>query len=84
MDIPPGAAELFHADRRRDMTKLTVAFRNFWERAYPKKKKKTSMRCVKNLNTWTHFSVLSYVEKFMWKTAQSTGRGHFCNIVMRR
>jgi hypothetical protein len=28
MKIPPVEAELFHADRRTDMTKLTVAFRN--------------------------------------------------------
>ena len=27
--IRPVGAELFHADRRTDMTKLTVAFRNF-------------------------------------------------------
>jgi hypothetical protein len=40
MDICPVAAELFHADGRTDMTKLTVAFRNFanvpekvWKRA---------------------------------------------------
>jgi hypothetical protein len=29
MEIRPVGAELFHADRRRDMTKLMVAFRNF-------------------------------------------------------
>jgi hypothetical protein len=29
MKIHPVEAELFHADGRRDMTKLTVAFRNF-------------------------------------------------------
>jgi len=29
MKIPPVEAELFHADRRQDMTKLIVAFRNF-------------------------------------------------------
>ena len=29
MKICPVAAELFHADERTDMTKLTVAFRNF-------------------------------------------------------
>jgi hypothetical protein len=29
MKIRPGRAELFHADGRTDMTKLTVAFRNF-------------------------------------------------------
>jgi hypothetical protein len=30
MKIRPVAAELFHADRQtKDMTKLTVAFRNF-------------------------------------------------------
>ena len=29
MKICPVGAELFHADRRTDMTKLTVAFRNF-------------------------------------------------------
>jgi len=28
MDIRPVAAELFHADRRTDMTKLVVNFRN--------------------------------------------------------
>ena len=28
MKIPP-VAELFHADRRTDLAKLTVAFRNF-------------------------------------------------------
>jgi hypothetical protein len=27
--IRPVGAELFHADRRTDMTKLTIAFRNF-------------------------------------------------------
>jgi hypothetical protein len=29
MKILPVGAELFHADRRTDMTKLTVAIRNF-------------------------------------------------------
>ena len=29
MKIPPVEAELFHADRRTDMTKVIVAFRNF-------------------------------------------------------
>jgi hypothetical protein len=29
MKIRPAEAELFHADRRTDMTKLIVAFRNF-------------------------------------------------------
>jgi len=29
MEILPGAAKLFHADRRTDMTKLIVPFRNF-------------------------------------------------------
>ena len=29
MKIHKVGAELFHADRRTDMTKLTVAFRNF-------------------------------------------------------
>ena len=29
MKIRPVGAELFDADRRTDMTKLTVAFRNF-------------------------------------------------------
>jgi hypothetical protein len=29
MKIPSVAAELFHVDRRTDMTKLLVAFRNF-------------------------------------------------------
>jgi hypothetical protein len=29
MNIRPVGAKLFHADRRTDMTKLTVAFRNF-------------------------------------------------------
>jgi len=29
MEIRPVGAELFHADRQRDMTKLMVAFRNF-------------------------------------------------------
>jgi len=29
MKIRPLVAQLFHADRRTDMTKLTVAFRNF-------------------------------------------------------
>ena len=29
MKICPLGAELFHADRRTDMTKLIVAFRNF-------------------------------------------------------
>jgi len=28
MKIPPVEAELFHADRRTDMTKLIIAFRN--------------------------------------------------------
>ena len=29
LKIPPVGADLFHADRRRYMTKLTVTFRNF-------------------------------------------------------
>ena len=29
MKIPPLAIELFHADRRTDITKLTVTFRNY-------------------------------------------------------
>jgi hypothetical protein len=29
MKIRPVGAELFHADGRKDMTKLTAAFRNF-------------------------------------------------------
>jgi len=33
MKIRPVGVELFHADRRRDMTKLVVAFRNFEKRA---------------------------------------------------
>ena len=34
MKILPMTAELFHADRRTDVTKLIVAFRNFCERAW--------------------------------------------------
>jgi hypothetical protein len=33
MKIRPVGAELFHADRRTDMTKLIVAFRNFAQAA---------------------------------------------------
>jgi len=33
MKIRPVAAELFHADRRTDVTKLTVAFRIFFSKA---------------------------------------------------
>jgi hypothetical protein len=33
MKIRPVGAELIHADGRTDMTKLTVAFRNYQERA---------------------------------------------------
>jgi hypothetical protein len=29
MEIHPMGAELFHADRQKDTTRLTVAFRNF-------------------------------------------------------
>jgi len=29
MKAPPGVAELFHSNGRRDMTKLIIAFRNF-------------------------------------------------------
>jgi len=29
MEIRPVGVKLFHADRRKGMTKLTVAFRNF-------------------------------------------------------
>jgi hypothetical protein len=34
---PPGAAKLFHVDRRTDMTKLVITFRSFANA--PKKKK---------------------------------------------
>jgi len=33
MKIRPQEAELFHADRRTDTTKLIVVFRKFYERA---------------------------------------------------
>ena len=33
MKIRPEGAELFHADRRTDMTNQIAAFRNFFERA---------------------------------------------------
>ena len=39
MKINPMVAELFHADRQADMTKLAVGSRNF-TKAKPKKKKK--------------------------------------------
>ena len=39
MKIRPVGDELFHADRRTDMTKLIVAFRNF--ASAPKKETKT-------------------------------------------
>jgi hypothetical protein len=29
MESPPVGAELFHADKQKDMTKLIVVFRNF-------------------------------------------------------
>jgi hypothetical protein len=38
--ICPVGAELFHADRRTDMTKLTVAFRNFANVLKKEKKKR--------------------------------------------
>jgi len=34
MKIAPVRAELFHADGRKDMTKLMSAFRNFAKSAY--------------------------------------------------
>ena len=34
MKIRPAGAELFHADRRTDMTKVKANFRNFVERTY--------------------------------------------------
>ena len=34
MEIRPMGAELFHADRQKDTTRLIVAFRNFAKRAY--------------------------------------------------
>ena len=37
MKIRPVEAELLHADRRTDMTKLIVAFSQFCERAQQKK-----------------------------------------------
>jgi hypothetical protein len=36
MKIRPVGAEIFLADRRTDLTKLTVAFRNFYERRLKK------------------------------------------------
>jgi hypothetical protein len=39
MTIRPVEAELFHADRRTDMTKLIVAFLNFAKVPPPQKKK---------------------------------------------
>jgi len=33
MEIRPVEAELFHAERRRDMMKITMAFSQFFERA---------------------------------------------------
>jgi hypothetical protein len=40
MKIRPVGAELFHADRRIDMTKLIAAFiAKFWELAFKKRKK---------------------------------------------
>jgi hypothetical protein len=44
MKIRPVGAELFHADRRTDMTKQVVAFRNFAN--VPK----TCQRCRQQLN----------------------------------
>jgi hypothetical protein len=43
-EIPPGGAELFHVDRRTDMTKLVVAFRNFANAS--KKKRKLARVCT--------------------------------------
>ena len=38
MKIRPVGADLFHADRRTDLAKLMVAFRNFCERALKERK----------------------------------------------
>jgi len=43
MNLRPVAAELFHADRQTDMTKVTVALRNF-ENA-PKKHSGSFLQC---------------------------------------
>jgi hypothetical protein len=40
----PVGAELFHADRRTDTTKLTVAFRNFAKA--PKKEEKSNYKVI--------------------------------------
>jgi len=46
MKIRPVGAELFHADKRTDVTKLIVAFRNFANA--PKKEWKFSTPGVEN------------------------------------
>ena len=44
MKIRPVGAELFHADRRTDMMKLIVVFRDFANA--PKKKETLMIRCL--------------------------------------
>jgi len=43
MKIRPGGAELFHEDRRTDMTKLLVAFRNLANVPKKKRNRKTGV-----------------------------------------
>ena len=70
MNIRPVGAELFHADGRTDMMKLTVAFRNF---AYAPKKRNpyfmTSRTGIKQLNPYLMQKSLPF-----WPILLSYGR----------
>jgi len=79
MQIPPVAAELIYADRRRGHDETKWPFVILRSRL-----QKNFHALCEDLNPSTHFSVLSYVEKVMWETGRCSGRGHFCSIVMWR
>ena len=56
MKIRPVGAELFYADRQRDVTKLIDAFRNF-AKAHKKKREKESKVCVDSNREEKNFSL---------------------------
>ena len=53
MKIRPMEAEMFHADRRTDVMKLTVAFRNF-AKAPKTSRPNNHAKERKLLGNWTH------------------------------
>ena len=90
MKIRPAGAELFHADRRTDMTKLIVAYRSFanapkntWVLIITWSQQSHQNECARDSITkylilYGNLSLQSLLYKGHWALSRSTAAGEWC------